>query len=114
MKSSNQETITGTHHHSMPEGTSQQGTPWLDGQKVASLTARLVLIFVVLYISELGIFSLSIDEEFAAFRDAASPAWVTQGRWTIYLLQILLMPQTTIPYLPMLIFGIGGKLSSSR
>src|SRR6478609_3020526 len=102
MKSSNEEAVTGMYHHSMPEGASQQVAMWLDGQKFGSLIAKFMLIFVVLYISELGIFSLSIDEEFAAFRDAASPAWVTQGRWTIYLIQIFLMPQTTIPYLPML------------
>jgi hypothetical protein len=110
MKSSNQETITVVHRRSMYEGALQQVMARLDGKKTVSLTAKLMLIFIALYISELGVFSLSIDEEFAAFRDAASPAWVTQGRWTIYLVQVFLLPQTTIPYLPLVIFGVFSAL----
>jgi hypothetical protein len=64
-----------------------------------------MLIFLALYLSELGIFPLSIDEEFAAYRN--DPAvWVAQGRWAVYLIELFLFPQPTIPYLPVVIFGI--------
>ncbi|UVF18359.1 glucosyltransferase domain-containing protein [Microvirga terrae] len=69
------------------------------------IASRLMLIFIALYLSELGIFPLSIDEEFAAFRD--DPAvWVAQGRWAVYLIELFLLPQPTIPYLPVVLFGV--------
>lgn len=74
-------------------------------ERYLPIASKLMLIFVVLYLSELGIFPLSIDEEFAAFRD--DPAiWVAQGRWAVYLIELLLLPQPTIPYLPVIVFGI--------
>ncbi|MBJ6127844.1 glucosyltransferase domain-containing protein [Microvirga splendida] len=69
------------------------------------MASKLMLIFLALYLSELGIFPLSIDEEFAAYR--TDPAvWVAQGRWAVYLIELFLFPQPTIPYLPVVLFGI--------
>lgn len=41
---------------------------------------NLFAIFVAMYFSELASFSLSVDEELAAFRTDAS-IWIIQGRW---------------------------------
>lgn len=74
-------------------------------ERHAAALAKLMLIFLALYFSELGIFPLSIDEEFGAYRKDAA-GWVAQGRWAAYLLEDILFPQPTVPYLPVLIFGL--------
>lgn len=58
---------------------------------------------VILNLAMLTIFSISIDDEYSAFRSDHS-MWVMQGRWMIYLLQSFILPQAVVPYLPHLIF----------
>ncbi|MBZ9845493.1 glucosyltransferase domain-containing protein [Mesorhizobium sp. CA5] len=67
--------------------------------------AVLLLIFAALYWSELSTFTLSQDDELAAFRQSAD-VWLSQGRWGIYLVERFLMPRPIIPYLPMALYGI--------
>ncbi|TIV46186.1 MAG: hypothetical protein E5V96_08350, partial [Mesorhizobium sp.] len=51
---------------------------------------NLFAIFVAMYFSELASFSLSIDEEVAAFRTDSS-IWIAQGRWGAYLIERFLI-----------------------
>ncbi|WP_296742899.1 glucosyltransferase domain-containing protein [Mesorhizobium sp.] len=67
---------------------------------------NLFAIFVALYFSELASFSLSIDEEVAAFRTDAS-IWIAQGRWGAYLVETFLIPHPVMPFLPPAVFGVG-------
>ena len=66
----------------------------------------LLLIFVALYFFELASFPLSIDEETAAFRTDPS-VWISQGRWGAYLIELLVLPQPSIPVIAPAMFGLG-------
>jgi hypothetical protein len=79
-------------------------------ERVLAEVAKLLLIFAALYLSELSAFPLSIDEEIAAFRNDAA-VWVAQGRWVTYLIETFLLPQPTVPYLPLGIFGVASAIS---
>ncbi|ADK84624.1 conserved hypothetical protein [Desulfarculus baarsii DSM 2075] len=48
-------------------------------------------------------FTLSIDDEIAAFRTDPS-AWIGQGRWLLYLVEKQLFPQPVLPYVPNVVF----------
>ncbi|TPI71980.1 glucosyltransferase domain-containing protein [Mesorhizobium sp. B2-8-9] len=67
---------------------------------------NLFAIFVAMYFSELASFSLSIDEEVAAFRTDSS-IWIAQGRWGAYLIERFLIPNPVMPLLAPAIFGAG-------
>ncbi len=67
---------------------------------------NLFAIFVAVYFSELASFSLSIDEEVAAFRTDAS-VWIVQGRWGAYLIERFLIPHPVMPLLAPAVFGAG-------
>lgn len=67
--------------------------------------AVLLLIFTIFYFGQLANFSLSIDDEFAAFRNN-SEVWLSQGRWSIYLFEHFVMPQPIVPFLPTFLFGL--------
>ena len=71
-----------------------------------ALKALLILLslFAVFHLNELANFTLSIDDEFAAFRDAA--VWLSQGRWTTYLFERFVLPQPVLPFLPLALFGL--------
>lgn len=47
-------------------------------------------------------FSFSIDDENGALRDNAV-IWIGQGRWTSYLIERFLFPQSAIPYAPYIV-----------
>ena len=68
-----------------------------------------MLIFVVLYISDLGEFPLSIDEELFANTDFILPI-IGHGRWTVSLVGLLFLPQPVVPFLPLALFGLGGAI----
>ncbi|MDX8481258.1 glucosyltransferase domain-containing protein [Mesorhizobium sp. VK24D] len=59
-----------------------------------------------MYFSELASFSLSVDEEVAAFRTDAS-IWIAQGRWGAYLIETFLIPNPVMPLLAPAVFGAG-------
>lgn len=67
---------------------------------------NLFAIFVAMYFSELASFSLSIDEELAAFRTDPS-IWIIQGRWGAYLVERFLIPHPVMPFLTPALFGAG-------
>lgn len=53
----------------------------------------------IFYIYFLSTFSFSIDDEMAAVRlDPA--AWISQGRWFVYLVERFVFPQSSIPFAP--------------
>lgn len=62
---------------------------------------------------ELFNFNLTIDEEIHATYSSAVVAWVTQGRWGMYILNKLFFPHTVIPFAPLfaaLVFHIAAAL----
>lgn len=62
----------------------------------------LLLLAMVFWFSSLSVYSISIDQEFAALQ--AGPLWwVSQGRWTTHFLTHYVLPQPVVPYLPHLI-----------
>lgn len=67
--------------------------------------AILFLAFAMFNLNGLTNFTLSIDDEFAAFRENAA-AWVGQGRWTTYLWERFIVPQPVLPFLPLALFGM--------
>lgn len=70
----------------------------------------LIAIAVLFHFSSLAAFSLSPDDEYAAFRTNPD-VWITQGRFTDYLVERFLLPQPTVPYLPDAIFCLCVSLS---
>lgn len=60
------------------------------------------LLALIFWFSSLSVYSISIDQEFAAFQ-AGPTWWVQQGRWTTHLLTYYVFPQPVVPYLPHLI-----------
>lgn len=68
--------------------------------------ALLLSIFSVLNIPFMSTFSLSIDDEKAAFRQDPY-IWISQGRWTTYLLEQLWLNQPSMTYFPILLLGLG-------
>lgn len=65
--------------------------------------AILMGIVLALNLYSLSSFSLSIDDEFAVFRDRPD-VWIGQGRWTAYLIERLIFPQPVMPFVPNFIF----------
>jgi Glucosyl transferase GtrII len=64
----------------------------------------LAAIFVLAYLFDLTHFSLSIDDESWAFFGSAAE-WISQGRWPLYLIDQLFLPQPILPFLPIACFG---------
>lgn len=65
----------------------------------------LISIAAAFHFSSLAAFSISPDDEFAAFRTNPD-VWISQGRWTVYLVERFVLPQPTVPYLPNAIFCV--------
>ncbi|MEG5265961.1 glucosyltransferase domain-containing protein [Pseudomonas sp. JDS28PS106] len=75
-------------------------------KEIAVLTA----IGSLLYIYFISSLSLSIDDEMAAVRRDPA-AWVSQGRWFVYLVEKFLFPQSAIPFAPYIFLVISLALS---
>lgn len=76
-------------------------------EKAASVIARhrallmyLLVIGVVAYAGDIFSFSLNIDSENHAYDYGAKDAWVSQGRWGMYLLNLWLLPDAVMPFMP--------------
>lgn len=67
--------------------------------------AILAGIVLALNLYSLSSFSLSIDDEYAAFRDRPD-VWIGQGRWTVYLVERFVFSQPVMPYVPNLVFSV--------
>jgi hypothetical protein len=75
------------------------------------LLGVLLGIFAGFYASKLTMFSIAIDDEYGAFRQSVRSSgdllvWLSQGRWTMYLFLRFVMPQATVPFLPVASFGL--------
>lgn len=71
----------------------------------ARTIAVLFGIFLALYFVEFATLPLSVDDELSAFRNDPG-VWVQQGRWATYLVELVILPQPILPFLPIAIFGV--------
>jgi len=62
-------------------------------------------IFTLFYFSALSGFTLSIDDEMGAVRTDPD-VWASQGRWLVYLLELGVIPQPTLAFFPLFVFGL--------
>ena len=72
----------------------------------------LFCVFAGFYFFKLSFFSLSIDDEVGALQ-TTSRVWILTGRWAAYFFNEYLLPQATIPFLPIALFGFFATLSYS-
>ncbi|MGH8109061.1 MAG: glucosyltransferase domain-containing protein [Arenimonas sp.] len=77
---------------------------WVEDNKF--LLAMAFVLALLVYGVELGSFTLSIDEEVAAYEPDSWRVWLSQGRWGMSLLLKLLPNFTYIPFLATLLFCI--------
>ncbi len=82
----------------------------VDERPALNALPKLVLLAAAFHFTSLGSFALSPDDEYAAFRTNPD-VWVTQGRWTVYLVEGFVLPQPTVPYLPNAIFCLSIALA---
>lgn len=59
----------------------------------------LFVIGSIFYSYFLTTFSISVDDEGAAFRTDPS-VWVSQGRWFVYIIERFIFPQSAVPFAP--------------
>lgn len=65
----------------------------------------LLALFACLNAIDLTSLPLSIDDEFAMVREEPT-VWLSQGRWVVYLIELLVMPKPVLPFVPIAVFGI--------
>ena len=94
------------------EGFLAEDLPAVYSTKSVYPLAYLLLIFAVFYAAQLVSFQIPVDAEMAAMRGAVDgwgmpthTVWIQQGRWGTYLIERFIMPQPTVPFLPLAIFG---------
>jgi len=68
-----------------------------------NLFLYILVIGCVLFSYELVNFSLTIDEEIHIRLESAEVTWLKQGRWGMYLLSAMILPNPVIPTIPILI-----------
>ena len=66
-----------------------------------------LLFAITIYAVEITHFSLSIDEGLASFAGASWSGWISQGRWGMALLSVLLPNFSALPIISTLIFAAG-------
>lgn len=73
----------------------------------------LIIVFIIISIAAYGFelfnFNLTIDEELYAIGAMPPINWLREGRWGMYLLQVFLLPNPIVPFVPLglaLIFHI--------
>lgn len=76
------------------------------------LLAYLFIAGVIAYAADIFNFSLNIDSENHAYGFGAKGGWVAQGRWGMYLLNVLLLPDAIMPVIPMLIAITGSSIGA--
>lgn len=72
--------------------------------------AALAGMSIALNIHSIANFSISIDDEMAAFR-VQPDIWLEEGRWTTYLMERFVFPQPVIPYAHNLMFALSIALA---
>lgn len=63
----------------------------------------LLILSIITYWVALTHFGLTIDSEFYVDRTSADLLWVRQGRWGMYLLNYVLLPNPVFPFFPLFI-----------
>ena len=81
-------------------------------QKNKNLLAYLVVIGIVAFAADIFNFSLNIDSENHAYDYGAKGGWVSQGRWGMYFLNVMLLPDSIMPVIPTLIAVIGSAIGA--
>lgn len=77
-----------------------------------ALLIFLCVIGVIAYGGDIFNFSLNIDSENHAFDYGAKAGWVAQGRWGMYFLSSILLPDAIMPVIPMLIAVAGSAIGA--
>lgn len=77
-----------------------------------NLLTYLLAIGVLAYASDIFNFSLNIDSENHAYDFGAKGGWAMQGRWGMYLLSLLLLPDAVMPVIPILIAVVGAVVGA--
>ena len=77
-----------------------------------ALLIFLSIIAVIAYGGDVFNFSLNIDSENHAFDYGAKGGWVSQGRWGMYFLNSMLLPDAIMPVIPMLIAIVGSVIGA--
>lgn len=76
------------------------------------LLVYLFIIGLVAYAGDVVNFSLNIDSENHAYGYGAKGSWVSQGRWGMYFLNTMLLPDAIMPVIPMLIAIAGSVIGA--
>lgn len=71
----------------------------------------LLLVSIISYFSVLTNFSLTIDAETLVLSSTANLAWIQQGRWGMYLLNWVLLPNPVMPFIPLFLALLFTSLS---
>lgn len=77
-----------------------------------TLLIYLSIIGILAYGTDIFNFSLNIDSENHAFGYGAKAAWVSQGRWGMYFLNTVLLPDSIMPVVPILIAVAGSVIGA--
>jgi hypothetical protein len=67
----------------------------------------MVVVGLVAYAHDFFEFSLHVDAELQAYRAGLTNHWIDEGRWGIYLVTLLFLPDPVVPAVPVLIAMIG-------
>lgn len=73
--------------------------------------AYLTIVAILFFSFPLFNFSLTIDEEVASLFTGPNIGWIEQGRWGMYLLSYLILPNSVMPFVPLFITVICSALS---
>lgn len=81
-------------------------------KKNGTVILILAIIIIAAYGFDLFNLNLTIDEEIHSFYNPPE-TWIRQGRWAIFLMRKLMLPYTTVPFMPLFIglcFHLAGML----
>lgn len=82
-------------------------SPTTSWTQYCELFIRLIVVFILMYMSALSTFALSIDDETAAMRTGDSAyVWLAQGRWGLYLIEKYLVTRPVIVSFPLMVYGL--------
>ena len=88
----------------------EKATNFISANK--ALLVYLLIIGLLSYGGDVFNFSLNIDSENHAFDYGAKAGWVSQGRWGMYFLNLILLPDAIMPVIPMLIAVAGSAIGA--
>jgi hypothetical protein len=77
-----------------------------------NLLIYLFAIGLLAYGADIFNFSLNIDSENHAYEFGAKGGWVAQGRWGMYFLNVLLLPDSVMPFIPILMAVTGSVIGA--